>query len=167
MAKSKINCKSRRKPVIQVEFGISSHIFEDPVATCSHNTLFSITLSTIYHNSTQVMLIIFKHFFSSRRDSYWTKSKFQAEKLLSKYWKLNVCWVVFLKRILIINRISIMSFISSTCSGIVSLCYSGNANLGPVVQSVVSLTSSLRVILLTVLADSIYNILIFLLKKCE
>ena len=33
--------------------------------------------------------------------------------------------------------------------------------LGPVVQSVVSLTSSLRVISLTVLADSIYNILIF------
>ena len=33
--------------------------------------------------------------------------------------------------------------------------------LSPVVQSVVSLTSSLRVILLTVLADSIYNILIF------
>ena len=34
-------------------------------------------------------------------------------------------------------------------------------DLGPVVQSVVSLTSSLRVISLTVLADSIYNILIF------
>ena len=31
-------------------------------------------------------------------------------------------------------------------------------DLGPVVQSVVSLTSSLRVISLTVLADSIYNI---------
>ena len=38
---------------------------------------------------------------------------------------------------------------------------------GPVVQSVVSLTSSLRVILLTILAYSIYNILIFLLKKCK
>ena len=34
--------------------------------------------------------------------------------------------------------------------------------LGPVVQSVVSLTSSLRVISLTVLADSIHNNLIFL-----
>ena len=33
-------------------------------------------------------------------------------------------------------------------------------NQGPVVQSVVSLTSSLRVISLTVLADSIYNIMI-------
>ena len=37
--------------------------------------------------------------------------------------------------------------------------------LGPVVQSVVSLTSSLRVISLTVLADSIYNILIFFGEK--
>ena len=34
-------------------------------------------------------------------------------------------------------------------------------NQGPVVQSVVSLTSSLRVISLTILADSIYNILFF------
>ena len=37
--------------------------------------------------------------------------------------------------------------------------------LGPVVQSVVSLTSSLRVISLTVLADSMYNILIFFAEK--
>ena len=36
---------------------------------------------------------------------------------------------------------------------------------GPVVQSVVSLTSSLRVISLTVLADSIHNILIFFQQK--
>ena len=40
-------------------------------------------------------------------------------------------------------------------------------NLGPVVQSVVSLTSSLRVISLTVLADSIHNILKFFAEKCE
>ena len=39
-------------------------------------------------------------------------------------------------------------------------------NQGPVVQSVVSLTSSLRVISLTVLTDSIYNILIFFAEKC-
>ena len=39
------------------------------------------------------------------------------------------------------------------------------ANQGPVVQSVVSLTSSLRVISLTVLVDSIYNILIFFAEK--
>ena len=36
---------------------------------------------------------------------------------------------------------------------------------GPVVQSVISLMSSLRVISLTVLADSIYNILIFFAEK--
>ena len=36
---------------------------------------------------------------------------------------------------------------------------------GPVVQSVVSLMSSLRVISLTVLADSINNILIFFAEK--
>ena len=36
---------------------------------------------------------------------------------------------------------------------------------GPVVQSVVSLTSSLRVISLTVLAKSIYNILKFFAEK--
>ena len=37
--------------------------------------------------------------------------------------------------------------------------------LGPVVQSVVSLTSSLRVISSTILADSIYNILICFAEK--
>ena len=36
---------------------------------------------------------------------------------------------------------------------------------GPVVQSVVSLSSSLRVISLTILADSIYNILTFFAEK--
>ena len=36
---------------------------------------------------------------------------------------------------------------------------------GPIVQSIVRLTSSLRVISLTVLADSIYNILIFFAEK--
>ena len=37
--------------------------------------------------------------------------------------------------------------------------------LGPVVQSIVSSTSSLRVISLTVLADSIHNILLFFAEK--
>ena len=44
-------------------------------------------------------------------------------------------------------------------------CMLDDTNQGPVVQSVVSLTSSLRVISLTVLADSIYNILIFFAEK--
>ena len=49
-------------------------------------------------------------------------------------------------------------------SGVVAVYY----DLGPIVQSIVSLASSLRVISLTVLADSIYNILIFFAeKKCE
>ena len=38
-------------------------------------------------------------------------------------------------------------------------------DLGPVVQSVVSLTSLLRVISLSLLADSIHNILIFFAEK--
>ena len=40
-----------------------------------------------------------------------------------------------------------------------------NINLDPVVQRVVSLTSSLRVISWTILVDSIYNILIFFAEK--
>ena len=40
-----------------------------------------------------------------------------------------------------------------------------NGSLGPVVRSIVSLMSSLRVIPLTVLADSMYNILIFFAEK--
>ena len=43
--------------------------------------------------------------------------------------------------------------------------YYVNEDHGPVVQSIVSLTMSLRVISLTALADSIYNILIFFAEK--
>ena len=46
-----------------------------------------------------------------------------------------------------------------------TLIWENEEDLGPVVQSVVSLTSSLRVISLTVLADSIHNILIFFVEK--
>ena len=42
---------------------------------------------------------------------------------------------------------------------------SQNKHQGPVVQSVVSLTSSLRVISLIVLVDSLYSILIFFAEK--
>ena len=38
-------------------------------------------------------------------------------------------------------------------------------HFGPVVQSIISLTSSLRVISLTILTDSIYNILIYFAEK--
>ena len=47
----------------------------------------------------------------------------------------------------------------------INIWSSSSKNQGPVVQSVVSLTSSLRVISLTVLADSIYNILKFFAEK--
>ena len=43
--------------------------------------------------------------------------------------------------------------------------YQGHLKLGPVVPSIVSLTSSLRATLLTVLADPIHNILIFFAEK--
>ena len=43
--------------------------------------------------------------------------------------------------------------------------YANSVYQGPVVQSVVSLTSSLRVISLTVLADPIYNTLKFFAEK--
>ena len=45
------------------------------------------------------------------------------------------------------------------------VCLARSLYLGPVVQSIVSLTSSLRVISLTVLADSIHNIMIFFAEK--
>ena len=49
--------------------------------------------------------------------------------------------------------------------GIQILNYRDGKLQGPIVQRAVSLTSSLRVISLTVLADSIYNILIFFAEK--
>ena len=52
-----------------------------------------------------------------------------------------------------------------SCLGPHLLLYLLDGSLGPVVQSAVSLTSSLRVISLTVLADSIHNILIFFAEK--
>ena len=47
----------------------------------------------------------------------------------------------------------------------IHICSDKGSIQDPVVQSIVSLTSLLRVILLTVLADSIYNILIFFAEK--
>ena len=52
-----------------------------------------------------------------------------------------------------------------THQSLVISLYSPDIILGPVVQSVVSLTSSLRVMSLTVLADSIYNFLILFAVK--
>ena len=46
-------------------------------------------------------------------------------------------------------------------------CMNTHANLGPVVQSIVSLKSLLVVKILTVLVSTIFVSQIFLLKKCE
>ena len=62
-----------------------------------------------------------------------------------------------------LNYIHIISYKLKT--GTILLLNIKCNNQGPVVQSVVSLTSSLMVISLTVLADSIYNILIFFAEK--
>ena len=64
----------------------------------------------------------------------------------------------------VINAMKV-NFSKTTCILNDDVCISGTNLQGPVVQSVVSLTSSLRVISLTVLADSIYNILIFFAEK--
>ena len=55
--------------------------------------------------------------------------------------------------------------LASMATGIVVWLFYEIKQQGPVVQSIVSLTSSLRVISLTVLADSIHNILIFFAEK--
>ena len=51
------------------------------------------------------------------------------------------------------------------CVDLIEKKLTGVYFLGPVVQSVVSLTSSIRVISLTVLTDLTYNILIFFAEK--
>ena len=61
-------------------------------------------------------------------------------------------------------------FIYSTVSCNIDLdkeLFSTERVLGPVVQSIVSLTSSLVVRLLTVLVSILPNSQVFLLKKCE
>ena len=59
----------------------------------------------------------------------------------------------------------VKSFFMLTMKTLIRLRRCMSQNLGPVVRSIVSLISSLRVISLTVLADSIYNILIFFAEK--
>ena len=74
---------------------------------------------------------------------------------------LNIMTIEIVVILIMLIRLYIMSFgtmlATHTCTII--------RNQGPVVQSVVSVTSSLRVISLTVLADLIYNILILFAEK--
>ena len=71
---------------------------------------------------------------------------------------LSLCWAQCQKLHFLMLRLIIMWLD-------LQLLFALGINQGPVVQSVISLTSSLRVISLTVLADLIYNILIFFAEK--
>ena len=79
---------------------------------------------------------------------------------MSSFCKCKTFSHFFYKNISIYAIFNDQSFNNTLTNDIVSF-----EQLGPVVQSVVSLTSSLRVISLTVLADSIYNILVFFAEK--
>ena len=83
-------------------------------------------------------------------------------------WIHTVCLLVRIRRVNTVRPLS-KRFSKSECGYLQTVWVVWDAEkLGPVVQSVVSLTSSLRVISLTVSADSMYNILIFFAeKKCE
>ena len=93
-------------------------------------------------------------------------SKDLNEMLKSIFWKIRKISSIVLNmpwELLKVNTRNI--FCCWDLSPMKFLLESNSPNLGPVVQSFVSLTSSLRVISLTVLADSIYNILIFFAEK--
>ena len=73
-----------------------------------------------------------------------------------KFWSLNMAYIlIFL----------LLRFFSAKIPVNYILNLLEQFTFWPVVQSVVSLTSSLRIISLTVLADSIYKILIFFAEK--
>ena len=67
-----------------------------------------------------------------------------------------------IKNFVVVLSVSINSVL---CTQNILIATSRRNHQGPVVQSVVSLTSSIRVISLTVLVDSIHNILIFFAEK--
>ena len=71
------------------------------------------------------------------------------------YIQISSCWCIFL--------MDVMNWVNTIAP--VKVHFFNQKVLGPVVQSVISLTSSLRVISLTVLADSIHNIQIFFAEK--
>ena len=80
--------------------------------------------------------------------------------------KLNTCVLTDSKPcVQAVDKLARGEFLASPLVTSFLSTVSTHRYLGPVVQSVVSLTSSLRVISLTVLADSIHNILIFFAEK--
>ena len=78
------------------------------------------------------------------------------------FWKCKNYSHIFSKNISIHAIFNDQNFNNTLTNDIVSL---NNWVQGPDVQSIVSLTTSLRVISLTVLADSIYHILIIFADK--
>ena len=80
------------------------------------------------------------------------------------------CQILFTRKIKIVfffffSKCCLLKIGAKLFLGNFSRQHTDDTFLGPVVQSVVSLTSSLRVISLTVLVESIYNILIFFAEK--
>ena len=100
------------------------------------------------HPSTQIVFLL--QLFCCLLCSWWYCYNFYH---LCFHLIRSLGWPVFPEHDAPINNVS------------ASYSYKSNNNQGRVVQSVVSLTSSLRDISLTVLADSIYNILIFFPEK--
>ena len=74
-------------------------------------------------------------------------------------------WYMLLKPLFVWNYVSLLRQTIVSFPSLPQLLKLMLSSLGPVVQSVISLTSSLRVISLTVLADSIYNFLKFFAEK--
>ena len=99
----------------------------------------------------------------------WSINYFQifVSKLIRQIYgrRKNIIHMNMILRSLFVSRSNYLSKVFSeiAASDLRSHCLSDI--LGPVVQSVVSLTSSFRVISLTLLADSIHNILIFFAEK--
>ena len=66
------------------------------------------------------------------------------------------------------SNVLYQKLLKNVCDGIsLELSFTAYLFLGPVVQSIVGLTSSLAVKMLTVLVSTIPNSQVFLLKKCE
>ena len=90
----------------------------------------------------------------------WSKVLFSntLDVIRSDSFGSSLIWVCTVCKCHFVRKLMYKKFRTTTIYHLITI-------LGPVVQSVVSLTSSLRVISLTVLADSIYNIMIFFAEK--
>ena len=77
-------------------------------------------------------------------------------------WRLKSACTVFF---VLMKKLCILGYSKCARWRFWSDCANAQANQGLVVQSIFSLTSSLRVISLTLLADSIHSILIFFAEK--